>query len=323
MDTDLNLSIIAAVAENGVIGVGGELPPWNLKTDMKRFVQLTQGHLVIVGRKTHESILKRLGHSLSGRLTVVITRQKGYTSRDCLVAYSLEEVLSIVQNEKIEAFVIGGAEIYKLALPFTSTIYLTRVLADFEGDAFFPALNQDEWKETSREVQRADEKNSHDFFFITLKRRFRPGPFVNTVNARLEDQRQVMEEILKAGFCPFCPEHLTKFHKKPILKETAHWFLTENQWPYENTRIHLLAIYKKHVETLGELEPEAGKELFELGQWVETHFDLSSGALTMGMRFGDPESSGATVRHLHAQLISAAVTDRTNPQYKPVRFRAG
>lgn len=147
--------------------------------------------------------------------------------------------------------------------------------------------------------------------------------FVNLNNARLDQQRQAMEKILEGGFCPFCREHLGKFHRKPILKETAHWLLTENQWPYKNTKVHLLAIYKKHIETLGELKPKAGKELVELAKWIEIRYRLAGGTLALGMRFGEPEINCGTVRHLHAQFISAAITDRTDSNYESVRFRAG
>lgn len=147
---------------------------------------------------------------------------------------------------------------------------------------------------------------------------------VNPRNSRTDRQRQTMEEILKQGICPFCPENLLRFHGRLILKQTRHWVLTENQWPYENTRVHLLAIYRtRHIESIGEMEPRAGRELIRLAKWVEQSYGLPGGALALGMRFGDTETSGATVRHLHAQILSAAITDRTNPRYQPVRFRAG
>lgn len=324
MDSDLKISIIVAAAENGVIGIGGELP-WDLKADLKRFAGLTKNHAVIVGRKTHELILKRLGHPLNGRTTIVITGQNNYKvlNGPVIVVHSWEKALSLAELSDNEVFVIGGAEIYKLALPYANTLYLTRIQTRFEGDTFFPKINMNEWEEVSTESHAADEKNSHDFTFVTLKRKPVSKQFVNIANARLDEQRQVMEEILKRGLCPFCPEHLQKFHKNPVLRGTAHWFLTENQWPYENTKVHLLAIYKHHAESLSELDSRAGEELLALAQWTEQTYKLSGGALTLGMRFGDPGASGATVRHLHAQFVSAAVTDRNDPAYRPVRFRAG
>jgi len=146
-------------------------------------------------------------------------------------------------------------------------------------------------------------------------------PFVNLNNARLEEQRKIMEQILAQGVCPFCSEHLRKFHTQPILKETSHWILTNNQWPYKNTKVHLLAIYKIHAESLSEINPEAGAEVFELIRWAEQKYTIKGGGL--GMRFGDPMYNGGTVRHLHAQILAADIADKKHPDYKPVRFKVG
>ncbi len=319
MDTSLNLSIIAAVAENGVIGDGGELPPWKLKADMQRFVQLTKEHMVIAGRKTHDSILRKLNHPLKDRTTIVVSQQSNYQpGEECVVVNSWEEALQQAQGQG-EVFVIGGAEIYKLALPYANTIYLTIVHGHFEGDAFFPQRDVKEWEVVGSTEYQADESNSHGYAFITLKRKH--NPFVNLSNARLGGQREIMEEILTLGLCPFCPASLSKFHLKPILKETTHWLLTENQWPYGNTRVHLLAIHKTHIERLSDLTPEAAQEFFSLMQWAEKKFNLTGGGI--GMRFGDITVNGATVAHLHAQLLTAKITDRNDPDYKPVRLRVG
>ncbi|MBX4211259.1 MAG: hypothetical protein KW806_00445 [Candidatus Yanofskybacteria bacterium] len=145
--------------------------------------------------------------------------------------------------------------------------------------------------------------------------------FVNLNNARLKEQISVMKEIETIGVCPFCPEHLKKFHKKPILKKTRYWLLTKNQWPYENTRIHLLAITRKHTETLSELPKGAGEELISLARWAEKKFKIKSGGF--GMRFGDPSMNGGTVRHLHAQIMTPLITNQKSKQYKPVRLRIG
>ena len=145
--------------------------------------------------------------------------------------------------------------------------------------------------------------------------------FVNLENARHDEQRAVMEVIAAAGVCPFCPDQLKKFHSKPVLRETKHWMLTENQWPYENTRIHLLAIYKTHAEKLKDLNPNAGRELLDLMSWAEKKYRVKGGGF--GVRFGDPKYNGGTVKHLHAQFIVADTTDPSDPHYKPVRLRLG
>lgn len=145
--------------------------------------------------------------------------------------------------------------------------------------------------------------------------------FVNLANAREEEQRTAMERILERGECPFCPENLSKEHQRPVIHRGQYWILTENQWPYVNTRVHLLLIAVSHVERLSDLPPEAGAELLVLCQWIERHYNVKGGAL--GMRFGNPRFNAASVKHLHAQFISANITDQTDPNYQPVHFRVG
>lgn len=325
MDTDLNLSIVVAVDQDGLIGIGDELPSWDLKTDLKLFAKRTKGHMVIVGRKTHESILERLGHPLKDRETVVLTRQKDYPIEDWTAAsaHSWEEAINLTRD-KGEVFVIGGAEIYRIALPYTKRIYLTEVSTSLSKEIFFPSFEKKEWELVSSTCYPEGEKDSHPFKISLLERAEtgKSGEYVNLANSRVEEQQKVMKEIIRQGICPFCPENFSRFHHEPILKQTPHWILTKNQWPYENTRIHLLLIYTKHIESIGEMDPEAGREFVELARWAEKKYQLQSGALAIGMRFGDPIGSGATVKHLHAQILSAKFK-KGDPNYKPVRFRAG
>src|SRR5437867_8251794 len=127
----MTLSIIAAMARNRVIGRDNRLP-WHLPADLARFKQLTMGHWLLVGRKTYDSI----GRPLPGRTIVVITRNKGFTAKGVLVAYSLAEAVRMAAGD--EVFVAGGAQIYQQALPLARRMYLTILDQDFEGDAFFP-----------------------------------------------------------------------------------------------------------------------------------------------------------------------------------------
>ena len=145
-------------------------------------------------------------------------------------------------------------------------------------------------------------------------------PQVDLDNAREADQLEVMKQILSEGDCPFCLENLRKYHKKPIIKETKHWLLTYNQWPYRHTKLHLLAIYKDHAERLADLEVEAGAELLELMQWAEREFKVPGGGWCM--RFGDTDYSAGSVVHLHAQFL---VPDIDAPDYndKPVKVKIG
>jgi len=174
MDMGIKISIIVAMAKNSkVIGQSGEVP-WRLSADLKRFKELTLGHAVIVGRKTHESILKRLGKPLPNRKTIVLTRQQGRHAGGCLVAHSWKEALKLAEGEE-EIFVIGGAEIYKLALPYTDTIHLTLVHADVAGDVFFQNFNALEWEWTDYEPRPKNEKNEYNFTWWRLKRKYRKG----------------------------------------------------------------------------------------------------------------------------------------------------
>ncbi len=145
-----------------------------------------------------------------------------------------------------------------------------------------------------------------------------PTTFVDIENARVDEQKQVMKEIIDQGHCPFCLENLRLYHKKPILKEGKFWVLTPNQWPYDNTRVHLLAISTTHVETLGELNPEAGSELIELLSWAEKEYQAAGGGFAV--RFGDTNYSAGTVKHLHAQFI---IPDIEKKDFVPVRLKIG
>lgn len=133
------ISIIAAVAENGVIGSGNRMP-WHLKEDLRHFKTLTFGHGVVMGRKTWES----LGRPLPGRRNVVVTRQQ-LQAPGCEVAHSLGEALALFASEE-ELFVIGGAQLYALALPLADRLYLTHIGHPFEGDAYFPPWDREAFR---------------------------------------------------------------------------------------------------------------------------------------------------------------------------------
>jgi dihydrofolate reductase len=159
----VNISLIVAVADNGVIGQHNGLP-WRLPEDLKRFKALTMGKPIIMGRKTYDSI----GKPLPGRTNVVITRQAALSLPGCTVVRSLEEACNCVVAD--ELMVIGGADIYRQALPLATRIYLTKVQAEIRGDAFFPPLNMGQWHELSREDYAADERHAHAYSFLTLER---------------------------------------------------------------------------------------------------------------------------------------------------------
>ncbi len=164
----MNISLIVAMAENGVIGNAKSLP-WHLSSDMKRFKGLTQNHDVIMGRKTYESI----GHPLSDRSNIIITHSEDYVVEGASVVHSFDEALTLLPPAQ-EVFVIGGAEIFKQAEPLASKIYLTLVHASPEGDSFF-SYNQDDWRVADKQEFKADVHNDYDFDFITLERKSGEG----------------------------------------------------------------------------------------------------------------------------------------------------
>ena len=154
-----DISLIAAMAENRVIGCKGSIP-WHLPADLQRFRQLTMGHPLIVGRKTFESI----GGSLPGRTIIVVTRQVHYRPEGCLVAKDLDEALSLAGDAE-EIFVGGGGTLYRQALPLANRIYLTLVPGQYEGDAWFPDLPV-EFEERARE----EVPGEKECFFLTFER---------------------------------------------------------------------------------------------------------------------------------------------------------
>jgi dihydrofolate reductase len=160
------LTIIVAAAENDAIGKGNKLI-WHLSDDLKRFKTLTNGHHIIMGRKTFESFPK----PLPNRTHVVITRQNNYKAPDgVILVNSLEDAIDASKNDT-QPFIIGGGEIYKQAMNLADKIELTRVHEDFEADTFFPKIDNDIWKETANTFHKKDENHDYEFSFITYDRK--------------------------------------------------------------------------------------------------------------------------------------------------------
>ncbi|WP_405573347.1 dihydrofolate reductase [Winogradskyella sp. Asnod2-B02-A] len=161
------LTIIVAEGENNAIGKDNDLI-WHLSDDLKRFKSLTNGHHIIMGRKTFESFPK----PLPNRTHIVITRQKDYKAPDgVIIVNSLEDALDAARKDK-QPFIIGGGEIYKQAMPLVDKLEITRVHASFENaDTFFPQIDETIWKEVSRITHDADEKHAYTFSFITYVKR--------------------------------------------------------------------------------------------------------------------------------------------------------
>jgi len=167
----LKLALIVAMAQNRVIGINNNLP-WYLPNDLKYFKAVTMGKPVIMGRKTHESI----GKPLPGRTNIVITRDTTFQAEGCKIVHSLPEAIELAENICLidggeEVIVMGGAQIYELALADADRLYLTEVHAEVEGDAFFPAVDKQRWQEVAREDYKAEGPNPYDYSFLALNRK--------------------------------------------------------------------------------------------------------------------------------------------------------
>lgn len=166
----MEIAMIAAVAENGVIGKDNDLV-WSLPDDMKYFMNSTKEHYIILGRKNYESLPPKF-RPLPNRTNIVITRQKNLKLENTSVVNSLDDAISLCEkdNQK-KIFVIGGGQIYKQALPITDTLYITEIHHKFDGDTFFPTIDKNEWEEVSREYHNTDERHKYSFDFVIYKRK--------------------------------------------------------------------------------------------------------------------------------------------------------
>jgi dihydrofolate reductase len=163
------VSLIAAIAKNYTIGKDNDLP-WKLPDDMKFFMNTTKGHYVVMGRKNYDSLHEKF-RPLPNRTNIVVTRQKDFSAPGCVVLHRIEDAIAAAKKaNESEAFVIGGAEIYNLALPTADRLYLTEIDAEVEGDTFFPKFNKSEWTESSRTHHAADEKHKYAFDFVIYDR---------------------------------------------------------------------------------------------------------------------------------------------------------
>jgi dihydrofolate reductase len=158
------LDFLVAISDNQVIGRESQLP-WHLSADLKRFKRLTMGHHIVMGRKTYDSI----GRQLPGRTSIVLTRQPDWAAEGVVTATDLESALTQAGDDE-EVFVIGGNQIYQLALPLVDRLYVTRVHATVQGDTYFPDITTDQWLLKQTDSFSADEKNDHDYSFLVYQR---------------------------------------------------------------------------------------------------------------------------------------------------------
>ncbi|MFZ2769694.1 MAG: dihydrofolate reductase [Minisyncoccia bacterium] len=309
------LKIIVAVSENGVIGRGNDLP-FNLPADRRRFRDITGSSPVVMGSNTFVSLPDRF-RPLPGRENIVLTRNPNAKLDGVTFVLWWKEILHRAETE--DMFVIGGAKIYKVALDHCDELYVTRVHAEVEGDVFFPELDMSDWKLLSSEEHAQDEDNEYAFTWEVYERipRISPqSPFIEMRNCRTDEQVKAMKEILEAGVCPFCPENLARWHKKPILWTGNYWVVSENMWPYAGSKIHLVLFLKTHAEGVEKMPSGAFEELGTILRWASSKYEIPGGGFYM--RFGECIWTGGTVRHIHAHI--AAKQDLTG---EAIRFYLG
>ena len=157
--------MIAAAAENNALGKDGKIV-WHLPNDYKRFRRLTTGHHIIMGRKTYESLQK----PLPNRKHVIITRQKDYKAEDCIVVDTMQKALDACPKEE-DSFIIGGGEIYTIGISYSDKIELTRVHGTFEADAFFPEIDEQEWRLENSEFNEKDDSHNYEYTYQTFVRK--------------------------------------------------------------------------------------------------------------------------------------------------------
>jgi dihydrofolate reductase len=163
----MTVSIIVAVAENDVIGANNELI-WHLSDDLKNFKRITNGHFIIMGRNTYESI----GKPLPGRTNIILSRTSGFKAEGCLVFSDLGKALDYsYKNNQEEVFIIGGAQVYREAIDWADKLYLTKVHVSPEGDVFFPDIDYTEWTELNHISIKKNDRNDYDYEILELIKR--------------------------------------------------------------------------------------------------------------------------------------------------------
>lgn len=300
----MKISLFVAITKNRVVGVKNQLPWKKLSSDMTRFQEMTNGHPVIMGSKTYESIPPKR-RPLPGRTNIVLTRDPEKKFEGCLSATSLAEGLRLAAEQPgaEEVFVIGGGHVFAEAIPVANRIYLTEVDVEIKnGDAFFPELDPIRWKRETVGQFTADAKNEHGgtFYIYDRTNKF---PIVEPNNARGQDYENYLKQILASGTCPFCPEGVTN-KDQPTLYTNEHWWIRNTLQPLPNTVQHLLITPKRHVVRMEELTPEEWASFSQMLAWVQK--ELAPTGVAYYWRQGELMVTGASVSHVHVQAIVPA-----------------
>lgn len=204
----MKISLIAAVAKNNVIGKDGKIP-WHIKEDLRRFKKITQGHHILMGRKTFESI----GKPLPGRINLILTSDKNYKAKGVFTFNLIKNAYYFARkNKEKELMVIGGSKLYNHFIKRADKIYLTRILKNYNGDTFFPKINYKEWKITFREEHK---KENPPFEFVNLERKKKRLFVIGITETNGAEKGAVVEYLVKEkGFIHFSvSDYLTQILK--------------------------------------------------------------------------------------------------------------
>lgn len=167
----MKITLIVAMSESNVIGMGNKMP-WHLSEDLKRFKEITMGKPLVMGRKTHESI----GRPLPGRWNIVLSRDAGYHANGCTVLSGLDEALRVAKDRnEAEVMIIGGATLYEQTIEHADLIHLTLIQYKFDGDTFFPNIDKDVWTVSDQTEIKTDPANALKYSYITLERSQKGG----------------------------------------------------------------------------------------------------------------------------------------------------
>ena len=293
-----NLHLIVGYDTNRAIGFDQDMP-WgrDLKDDLANFKQLTSGNTVIMGRKTYESI----GRPLPNRMNIVISRQKDLSIDGVTVVSSLDEVQGLELPGT--PYIMGGSQIYSLALPYVSKIIATEVNHSFgEADSYFDELDGS-WVESSRKHHAADDRNAYNFDIVEYSRISTDSRlvYVDPSKVRSEDQLAEYERIFRDGVDPFSIEHRAEYTQGTRLYDGEYFWLFQNNWPYKNTRRHIMAVTRQHQVYMEDIPRGAGNELFQ--QYAELEKSDGYSLATICARFGFVMWTGASVAHFHTHLL--------------------
>lgn len=297
------ISCAAAMSTNRVIGVKNRLP-WHLPADLAYFKSLTAGHPVIMGSKTYQALPPNQ-RPLPDRTNIVLTRDPKKQFKEAITVTSLAQAIKQAEPASggQEIFIIGGAQIFQLALPLVHRIYLTVVETEItDGDAYFPELDPVRWQEDEIGRFKIDDRHQFNGRFLILKRT-NQYPIVEPSNGRSPKYRSELQEILTTGVCPFCPQGKT-INTQAVLRKTDYWYATPNAYPLKNSLFHFMITPWRHITNVNDISTAEWQDFVQLRRWLTNQYNLTGDALYV--RSGEPLVTGASVAHLHWQIIVPA-----------------